>query len=57
MNQKGLKTLDQRVQSLRRRCPWLASFILHCLETRDPRAVEATRLMLTRLRLNKRKNQ
>ena len=57
MNQKGLKALDQRVQSLRRRCPWLASFILHCLETRDPRAVEATRLMLTRLRQNKHKNQ
>lgn len=53
MNRKSSTTIARRVRSLRKRSPWLASLILHCLETRDPRAIAAMRLMLTRMGLQK----
>jgi hypothetical protein len=45
------KVLGRKVLLLKQRCPWMASLVLHCLETRDPRACEALRVMLSRLRL------
>ena len=45
------KVLGRKVLLLKRRSPWMASLILHCLETRDPRACDALRVMLSRLRL------
>ena len=44
--------LERKVQVLKRRCPWVATLILHCLRTRNPQAFEAMRLVLTRLRVS-----
>jgi hypothetical protein len=45
------KMLGRRLILLKKRCPWMASLIQHCLESRDPRAYGALRLMITRLRM------
>ena len=44
--------LERKVQVLKRRCPWVATLILHCLRTRNPQAFEAMRMVLTRLKLS-----
>ncbi|MFA4875281.1 MAG: hypothetical protein WC956_02495 [bacterium] len=44
------KEVNRRIAALRKRCPWMASLIMHCLESRDPRAYEALRLLIERLR-------
>ena len=53
MNRKSSDTIARRVRSLKKNSPWLASLVLHCLETRNPREIAAMRLMLTRLDLSK----
>jgi hypothetical protein len=45
------KMLGRRVLLLKKRSPWIASIVQHCLETKDPRACGALRVMLSRLRL------
>lgn len=46
------KDLERKVAILKRRCPWVASLLLHCLKTRNPKAFKAMRCMLTRMSLN-----
>ncbi len=53
MNRKSSNTMARRVRSLKKNSPWLASLVLHCLETRNPREIATMRLMLTRMSLNK----
>lgn len=43
---------DKRLLLLRKRCPWVASLIQHCLDTRNPKSCEIMRTLLLRLRLN-----
>lgn len=43
--------LERKVDLLKRRCPWVATLLLHCLKTRNPQAFEAMRIILVRLRL------
>lgn len=52
MKTSNFRDLEKKVSVLRRRCPWVASMLLHCIKTRDPRAFRAMRLMLNRLNLN-----
>ena len=47
-----LEELERKVDTLKRRCPWVATLLLHCLRTRNPQAFEAMRIVLTRLRLS-----
>ena len=44
--------VDKRLILLRKRCPWVASLIQHCLDTRNPKSCETMRTLLLRLRLN-----
>ena len=45
------KQVDRKIETLRKHSPWMASLIRHCLESRDPRAFEALRQLMQRLRL------
>jgi hypothetical protein len=51
MKSSHTKDVDRRMLVLKKRSPWMASLLQHCLETRDPRACGAMRVMLSRLRL------
>ena len=51
MKETQEKVLGRKLVLLKKRSPWMASLILHCLESRDPRSYGALRLMLSRLRL------
>lgn len=44
------KAVNRKLASLRKRCPWMASLIMHCLESHDPRAYDALRMLMRRLR-------
>lgn len=44
--------LERKVGVLKKRCPWVATLILHCLRTRNPQAFEAMRVVLARLRMS-----
>lgn len=44
--------LERKVQVLKKRCPWVAALILHCLKTRNPQAFEAMKIVLARLRVS-----
>jgi hypothetical protein len=46
------KELEKKVADLKRKCPWVAMLLLHCLKTRNPKAFRAMKLMLDRLSLN-----
>jgi len=46
------KDLERKVSVLKKRCPWVACLLLHCLKTRNPKAFKAMRLMLNRMSLN-----
>jgi len=52
MKLSNRRTLDKRLDLLKKRCPWVASLIQHCLDTRNPKACENMRLLLLRLRMN-----
>ncbi len=52
MKYNNFKDLEKKVNLLKKRCPWVAMLLLHCLKTRDPKAFRAMRVMLTRLSLN-----
>jgi len=52
MKLSNRRTLDKRLILLKKRCPWMASLIQHCLDTKNPKACEAMRQLLFRLRLN-----
>ncbi|MBT3182074.1 MAG: hypothetical protein HN337_06160 [Deltaproteobacteria bacterium] len=49
MKSPNFKELERRVHILKKRCPWVAMMLLHCLKTRNPKAFKAMRLMLARL--------
>ncbi|MFH0799194.1 MAG: hypothetical protein V2A66_03325 [Pseudomonadota bacterium] len=42
--------LERKVSILKKRCPWVATLLLHCLKTRNPQALEAMKSVLSRLR-------
>lgn len=44
--------LERKVSVLKKRCPWVATLILHCLKTRNPQAFTAMKSVLHRLRLS-----
>lgn len=44
--------LERKVEVLKKRCPWVAALILHCLKTRNQHAFEAMKMVLARLRLS-----
>lgn len=44
--------LERKVEELKKRCPWVAALLLHCLKTRNPHALEAMRSVLMRLKLS-----
>ena len=52
MKAQKFPDLERKVALLKKRCPWIASLLLHCLETRNPKAFAAMRIMLARLRLH-----
>jgi hypothetical protein len=52
MKLSNSKVLDRHLTTLKKRSPWMCSLIRHCLETQNPKSVEAMRMLLTRLRLN-----
>lgn len=52
MKPSNFDGLEKKVQSLKKRCPWVSTLLLHCLETRNPKAIEAMKLVLMRLRLS-----
>jgi len=49
MESSNYKDLERRVAILKKRCPWVAALLLHCLKTRNPKAFKAMREMLLRL--------
>ncbi len=52
MKTSDFRDLEKKVSVLKRRCPWVASMLLHCLRTRDPKAFHAMKLLIARLYLN-----
>jgi len=52
MKLSNSRALERKLEQLRKRSPWMASLILHCLENQNPRSCETMRLLLARLRLN-----
>jgi len=52
MKLSNRSNLDKRLVLLKKRCPWVASLIQHCLETRNPKSCETMRTLLLRLRMN-----
>lgn len=44
--------LDRKIMNLKKKSPWIASLIQHCLDSQNPKAFEAMRMLLARLRLN-----
>lgn len=52
MKSQNFEGLERKVQSLKKRCPWVSALLLHCLKTRNPQAFEAMRVILTRIRLS-----
>lgn len=52
MKLSNSKALDKHLVLLKKRSPWMYALIQHCLETQNPKAVEAMRVFLARLRLN-----
>ena len=52
MKHSTSRGLNRKVSLLKKRCPWMASLILHCLESQNPKACEEMKLLLSRLRLN-----
>lgn len=50
MKPSGNRDMGRKLSMLRKRCPWMASVILHCLESQNPKLCEAMRVMLARLR-------
>lgn len=52
MKLSNSKSLERHLSMLRKRSPWMFALIQHCLETQNPRSVEAMRILLSRLRLN-----
>lgn len=52
MKSSSSRDVGRKLSMLRKRCPWMASVILHCLESQNPRLCDAMRVMLTRLRAN-----
>lgn len=52
MKANNFKDLERKVADLKKRCPWVAMLLLHCLKTRNPKAFKAMKSMLTRLGTN-----
>ena len=52
MKLSNSRGLERKLEQLKKKSPWMASLILHCLESQNPKACEAMRLLLVRLRLN-----
>ena len=52
MKLSNRRSLDKRLILLKKRCPWMASLIQHCLDTKNPKSCETMRMLLMRLRLN-----
>jgi len=44
--------LERKLLTLKKKSPWFASLIQHCLQSENPKAFEAMRMLLARLRLN-----
>lgn len=43
--------MERKLMNLKKKSPWIASLIQHCLQSQNPKAFEAMRLLLARLRL------
>jgi hypothetical protein len=52
MKYNDFSDLERKVADLKKRCPWVAMLLLHCLKTRNPKAFKAMKMMLSRLSVN-----
>ena len=52
MESNNFNDLEKKVLDLKKRCPWIAAMLLHCLKTRNPKTFKAMKMMLERLSLN-----
>ncbi|MFH1830566.1 MAG: hypothetical protein ABH871_07310 [Pseudomonadota bacterium] len=52
MKLSNSRTLTNHLILLKKKSPWMASLIQHCLETRNPKTCETMRQLLLRLRMN-----
>jgi len=52
MKLSNSRGLQRKLEELKKKSPWMASLIQHCLDSQNPRACEALRLLLARMRLN-----
>lgn len=44
--------MERKLVCIKKRYPWVAELLEHCLKTRRPEAYEAMRMILSRLRLS-----
>lgn len=50
MERSKFKSMKTKIEQLKKRSPWIAQLLTHCLVSKDPRAFAALKMMLTRLK-------